>query len=267
MPFFEASKILSLLIDPLNAIFLLLLIATLFLWRGKLLPARRLLTLLVTGLVAVIVFPIGNLLLLPLEERFPQPNPLPAKVDGIIMLGGAQQPRLTRAHGQPAMNGRAERMTTFLALARQYPGAKLLFSGGSGEFLHQEVNEADTVRLFLQQQGFDADRVVYESRSRNTYENAVNSKALAQPKAGETWLLVTSAADVPRAVGIFRKIGWPVLPFPCDYNALRGEWAPNLALLDALSTIDHGLHEWIGLAVYYLTGKTSSFFPAPEENQ
>lgn len=263
MSFFQLSKILGLVIDPLNAVFLLLVVATIFLWWGKPLAARRLLTLIVALFIAVIVLPVGNSLLLPLEERFPQPNPLPEKVDGIIMLGGAQLPLLTRAHGQPALNARAERMTTFLALARQYPQAMLVFSGGSGELLHQDVSEAETVRLFLRQQGFDADRVRYESVSRNTYENAINSKALVQPKTGETWLLVTSAADLPRAVGIFRHIGWPVVAIPCDYNALRAEWAPSSSLLDALLTIRSGLHEWIGLAVYYLTGKTDTLFPAP----
>ena len=264
MSFFELSKILGLLIDPLNAIVLLLVIATIFLWRGKPLAARRLLTLIVALFIALIVFPLGDLLLGPLEERFPQPSSMPTKVDGIIMLGGAQQPRLTNAHGQPAMNGGAERMTTFLALARQYPEARLIFTGGSAALLHADVGEAETVHLFLRQQGFDAGRVLYETRSRNTYENAVHSKALAQPKAGERWLLVTSAANLPRAIGVFRSIGWPVQAMPCDYHSLPPEWPVFNSPLDSLVEISNGLHEWIGLVVYYITGKTSSFFPQPE---
>ena len=267
MSFFELSKTLGLLIDPLNAIFLLLVIATIFLWWGKPLAARRLATLIVVLFIAVIVFPIGDLLLAPLEERFPQPNPLPTKVDGIIMLGGAQEPRLTKAHGQPAMNGRAERMTTFLALARRYPAARLVFTGGSGELLRQDAGEAETVRLFLRQQGFDGGRVLYETTSRNTYENAVRGKALAQPKAGERWLLVTSAGDLPRAVGVFRNIGWQVEAMPCDYHSLPPEWPVFNSPLDSLFEISNGLHEWIGLIVYYITGKTSSFFPRPEHNE
>ena len=265
MSFFELSKILGALAEPLNTILLLLLVATLLLWRGRARAGRWLLTATVAVLSLIMVLPISNLLLTPLEQRFPQLDPLPAKVDGIVMLGGAQQPRLTRAYGQPAMNDHAERMTTFLALARRYPEARLLFSGGSGDIRHPEAGEADTVRLFLEQQGFDASRVQYESRSRNTYENALYSKALVKPQANETWLLVASAGDVPRSIGVFRAVGWQVTPFPCDYNALPLEWTPSFSLLDSLKGVDYALHEWIGLLAYYLTGKSSSIFPAPNQ--
>lgn len=264
MSFFELSKILGLLLDPLNAIYVLLIIIAIMLWGGAFVWARRLVLLLVLVLSAVIVLPVGDWLLAPLENRFPQLVPLPEKVDGIIMLGGAQEPRLTKAHGQPAMNSHAERMTSFLALARLYPDARLVFSGGSGDPLHQDVNEGDTVKLFLIQQGFDATRVVYESRSRNTYENVLFSKELVQPKPNETWLVVGSAADLPRTVGIFRRLDWRVTAVPCDYRALPPELLPSLSLLDNLLNIRAALHEWAGLVVYYFTGKSASFFPGPE---
>src|SRR5436305_970763 len=116
MPFFELSKILGLLINPINVICLLVFIATWLLWRERHVAAKRVLTLVTALMVVMTLLPIGDLLLWPLEQRFPSPNPWPAKVDGIIALGGSQQPLLTREHGQPAMNGHAERMTTFLAL-------------------------------------------------------------------------------------------------------------------------------------------------------
>jgi len=264
MDFFQLSKTFSWLLDPLNSIFLLLLITMVLLWRGKILAARRTLGFVIAVLLAVIVIPIGSLLLWPLEQRFPQLNPQLEKVDGIIMLGGAQRPLITRAYGQASVNGHAERMTTFLMLARRYPKAKLVFSGGSGDMRNQDVTEAATVKLFLQEQGFDANRVLYEDKSRNTYENGVFSKKIAEPKTGETWLLITSAADLPRAVGVFRRIAWPVVPVPCDYDVLEPRWRLTSSLLDALLSISHGLHEWIGLAVYYLTDKSDSFFPVAE---
>jgi uncharacterized SAM-binding protein YcdF (DUF218 family) len=264
MSFFEFSKIFGFLIDPLNVVFLLIFIATLLLWGGRHLAARRVLTFVLAIFAIVIVFPIGDLLLSPLEQRFPPLDPWPPKVDGIIMLGGAQRSLLTKEYGQPALNRHAERMTTFLALARHYPDAKLLFSGGSGEIRHQDVSEVDTVRLFLKQQGFNPDRVRYESKSRNTYENAVLSKNLAKPKPNEIWLLVTSAAHLPRAVGVFQNIGWSVVPVPCDYEAMKPTWLPSLDLLDAMQNIHYALHEWSGLAVYYFTGKTGRFFPGSD---
>lgn len=261
--FFETAKAFGLLLEPVNALFTLLLIATGLLWRGRWRVARWLVTFAVTGLAGLIFLPIAALLLLPLEQRFPMPMPLPQQVDGIIMLGGAQQPRLTAAYGQPALNSHAERMSTFLAMARRYPGAKLVASGGSSDPLRPELSEADTTRLFLIQQGFDPTRVVFESKSRNTYENAVFSKEVVAPKAQERWLLITSAADLPRAVGVFRKVGWPVIPMPCDYNATPPTWKPSSSLLVELNALHHALHEWAGLLAYYLTGKSESLFPAP----
>ena len=263
MGFFELSKIGGFVLEPLNALFLALLLVLALLRFRRPASAQRLLAAIVALLALQFFVPIGALALRPLETRFPAPAELPAQVDGIIMLGGAQQPRLTRAWGQPALNGHAERMTTFLALARRYPGARLVFSGGSGDPLHQEVEEADTVRLFLREQGFDPARVSYESTSRNTWENAVHSRTMVSPRPGEAWLLVTSAADLPRAIGAFRGVGWPVTPVPCDYNTLPIDWTPGLSLLDSFEALAWALHEWAGLVAYFATGKSAVLFPAP----
>ncbi|MGH8587791.1 MAG: YdcF family protein [Gammaproteobacteria bacterium] len=263
MDFFRLSKALAVFTDPLNLLAFVLLAALVLLWRGRWTGARRLLAFVVAGLFAVTVFPIGDLLLFVLEQRFPAPASLPDKVDGIIMLGGAQQARLTAAYGQRALNGAAERMTTFLALARRYPRARFVFAGGSRDVLHPETREQPTVRMFLEQQGFDAKRVQYESGSRTTYENVVNAKALIRPRPEETWLLVQSAAEIPRSIGVFNKQGWTVTPVPCDYNAAPPEWLPGLSATAAFEKLDHALHEWIGLVVYYITGKTDRLFPAP----
>jgi uncharacterized SAM-binding protein YcdF (DUF218 family) len=119
------------------------------------------------------------------------------------------------------------------------------------------------VRMFLEQQGFDANRVQYESSSRTTHENVVNAKALVRPRPGETWLLVQTAADIPRSIGVFDMQGWRVTPVPCDYNAMPPEWLPGLSATKAFEKLDHALHEWIGLVVYYVTGKTNRLFPGP----
>lgn len=260
MSFFSLAKVGAVLTEPANVLFLALLAAAVLLWRGRVRVARILVTLLAAGLGMLIFVPVGALLLQPLEQRFPM-EPLPETVHGIVLLGGAQQPGLTAAHGQTHLNGRAERMNVFLILARRYPEAKLVASGGAGE--DGEVNEALTTRVFLMEQGFDPARVMFEERSRNTHENALFSRRLAAPKAGETWLLVTSAADVPRAVGVFRKLSWEVLPVPCDYQVLAPDWRPSVSLLGELTLLDHALHEWLGLAVYYWTGRSASFFPGP----
>ena len=105
----------------------------------------------------------------------------------------------------------------------------------------------------------------FENRSRNTYENAIMTRALVRPKPGESWLLVTSAAHMPRSIGIFRHIGWDMTAYPVDYRTFGNsrDDKPTTEALDSLRRLDVALHEWVGLAAYWAAGKTDTFFPAP----
>jgi uncharacterized SAM-binding protein YcdF (DUF218 family) len=122
------------------------------------------------------------------------------------------------------------------------------------------LSEAQVARLFFIQQGVDASRVIFEDRSRDTFENVRFSERLAKPKPGEIWLLVQSAADTPRAVAIFRKAGWPVIPVPVAYKTGGGS---GIDLVGNLSLLDHAAHEWMGLVAYRLAGRTDEMFPGP----
>lgn len=262
--FFVLSKVLWFLIQPLNLIALLVIGSALTSWRGKVRTARWMLVLAMLGLIAPIVLPIDRWLLSPLEQRFSAPDPMPRQVDGIILLGGAQRPTLTAYWRQPELNASAETLVTFLALARRYPQAKLVFSGGSGNIFRQDLSEEQTVRLFLKQQSFDDTLVKYENKSRNTYENALLSQRLMRPEPGQIWLMITNARTIPRAIGAFRKLGWNVTPIPADHTVIPdGEWEPQFNLALGFTTINEGLHEWLGLVAYYLSGKSSDLFPAP----
>src|SRR5437762_14334468 len=119
----------------------------------------------------------------------------------------------------------------------------------------------------LQGLGIVRARILLEHRSSNTVENAIFSKALAQPKPGERWLLVTSAHHLPRAVGVFRKAGFPVEAYPVDWRTRGAEDAlrPFASVGDGLRRSDTAVREWVGLAVYWLTGRSSELFPGPTE--
>ncbi len=260
---FVFSKIVWLLIQPANLL-LLLLLAGLLLgltpWRRA---GRWLTGLAALGFAAVAILPMGDWLIQPLEQRFPAPDGLPERVDGIIVLGGAVGVAGTVAYGRPALNGHAERMTEFIALARRYPAAKLVFTGGDATLLGDgKVTEADVARFLFETIGPAPDRVIYESESRNTFENAINSKRLVAPADGERWLLVTSAFHMPRAVGVFRKAGWTVEPYPVDYKSRR---RPGLrfSLAGGLSKLHYATHEWIGMIAYRLMDRMDEVFPGP----
>jgi uncharacterized SAM-binding protein YcdF (DUF218 family) len=217
----------------------------------------------VTGtslLLAIAFLPTDAWLMGPLENRFPPVRDMPAHVDGIIALGGAIDPERTEAHGIPSLNDEAERVTTFVTLARRYPTAKLVFTSGSAFVFADHPKEADAAKRLFADLGMDTTKIIFERESRNTYENAIFSKPLADPKPGETWILVTSAWHMPRAVGIFRRAGWSVLPWPVAYKS-GGAYDPNLA--DNLADLERAAHEWLGLVAYCLLGRTDALFPAP----
>jgi uncharacterized SAM-binding protein YcdF (DUF218 family) len=209
--------------------------------------------------------PLGNVLLLTLSERFPAWQEQGRAPDGIIVLGGAINPDLTAVRGAPEINSSAERMTTAAVLARQFPDAKIVLSGGNANPFHPQSTEAEVGRQLLEGLGVAAARIVMEDRSRNTYENAIFTRETIHPKAGERWLLVTSAYHMPRAMGVFRAAGFAVEAYPVDWRT-RG-WVdarrPFLTLSGGLGRFDTASHEWVGLAGYWLAGRTNSWFPAP----
>ena len=218
----------------------------------------------VGGFVLLAALPIDRWMIQPLEDRFPPARGLPAHVDGIIVLGGAVDTDRTAEHGIPALNSAAERMTAFAGLARRYPEARLVFTGGSGALLPGTLTEADVARALFLELGVDQQRMIYEDASRTTFENAEFSRKLVNPKPGEVWLLVTSANHMPRSVGVFRRLGWPVQPWPVAFKtpSKRG-YAILAPLYSHIQIAELAFHEWLGLLVYYLTGRSDTLFPAP----
>lgn len=261
--FFVAAKIFWLFASPLHLL-LILLLAGLILsprWRHG-----RALALASAIALALIVFsPVSALLIRPLENRFPEKSKIMPPPRGIIVLGGAVDEGLTRARDQVALNEAAERMTEGVALARFYPQALLVFSGGSSALIDDTAREADVARRLWRELGVTENRMLFEDRSRNTYENAAFTKKLIDPKKGERWLLVTSAFHMPRAMGIFRALGMEVEAFPVDYRTFGDarDFLPPGDGARAILNFETAAREWTGLLAYRLTGKTGALFPAP----
>ena len=263
--FFILSKVIGFFTLPSNAIAVacalgLVLLATR--WRRA---GTRLLAL---GVVALLVFgysPAGTMLLLSLSERFPAWQSDGRAPDGIIVLGGAIDSDATAARGTLEVDHSADRVFAMLDLGRRYPQARIVFSGGSGALLMDGVSEAPIAGGLLQSYGVAADRIVLETASRSTAENAAFTRRLVEPKPGERWLLVTSAFHMPRSIGAFRAAGFDVEAYPVDWRS-RG-WIDGTMPFDRLSAglarTDVAIHEWIGLIAYWLGGKSSALLPAP----
>ena len=171
-------------------------------------------------------------------------------------------------HGTPVFGPSIDRLIAAAQLAHRFPKARILFSGGNGSLDSTDpAREADFALPVFESLGISGDRLIMERRSRNTEENAEFSKALVSPKEGEQWLLVTSAYHMPRAVGIFRKAGFAVEPYPVDWRSGRANLLrPSRFFIGGLGRIDTAAREWMGLIAYWITGRTSELFPGPEQN-
>ena len=253
--------------EPGRVIVAALAVGIVLLWTPWARAGRWLASLGIAVLLMVSVFPVGAAMNAGLENRFPQIDVLPPAADGVIVLGGATQPGLFRARGQIAMNDNGERLIEFVRLARRYENAVLIYTGG-GKSANPEIpTEADVAREVMVATGLDPDRVLFESSATNTYENAVFAARLVEPARGPIWLLVTSAAHMPRAVGSFRAAGWDVIPYPVDFNSAGptglGDWRPRFKPTSGLASFGEAVHEWVGLATYWVLGRTEDLFPAP----
>ena len=264
--FFILSKTLGFFAAPSNVLIALavlgvVLMATRFSRCGRRLAVAGVVLLAVAGLT-----PFGNALMLPLEQRFPPWDAARGAPDGIVVLGGAIEPETSAARGQAALNEAAERLTAVAALARRFPQARIVYSGGDASLLGNQPDEAQFALPLLESFGVAKQRIALERQSRNTHQNAAFTAALVKPKPGERWLLVTSAHHMPRAVGCFRRVGFTVEAYPVDWRTAGWQdlRRPFRSAAGGLARSDAAVREWAGLLVYWLTGKTFEMFPGPE---
>ena len=180
-------------------------------------------------------------------------------MDGIIVLGGGEDARASAYWGQMQFNEGGDRFAAGLALARQFPDARLLFAGGSGalrDLAGADVSEASIAERFFLDQGIDPDRLLLEGRSRNTSENARLSLTLANPEADDTWVLVTSAFHMPRAMRSFEAAGWTgLVPYPVDYRTAGFTDDIGWNLTGNLLVLNTAIRETFGQLAYRLTGR------------
>ena len=263
--FFLVSKLLWLVLEPSNFIGFIMLAGIL------LLPRRVNLSLWLLGFgamvyVACAFLPVSEWLTRPLEDRFARPIEPMMEPDGIIVLGGAVSSSAYSSRHLVQLGDHGSRMTEFITLARRFPNARLVFTGGSGELAGSVISESVAAKVFFESQGLATSRMIFEDQSRNTWENAQFTRNIVHPSPGQHWLLVTSAFHMPRSVGVFRRAGFDVVAGPADFatsGLVKELWMPKSAASTSLYHLDIAIREWIGLLAYYVSGKTDSLFPKP----
>lgn len=262
--FFYASKLGLLMFQPTS---LCLLAITVGLLASRTRTGQRLALGGTAALLLLGFSPVANWLVRPLEQRFPKPdlNQIGGRVAGIVILGGFEDTWVSRGRKELALTDAAERFTEGVRLAQRLPQAKVLFTGGTGDVFESE-GAADLVAGYLVAFGIARERIILEKTSRTTAENATLSKAIANPKAGEIWLLVTSAQHMPRSIGVFRRQGFDVLAWPVDYRTAggSGDWLSGFSSAsEGWRRADFAVREWYGLVGYWLSGRSRELFPGP----
>ena len=261
--FFFLSKTIGAMLLPTNFLIGIGLLGALLLATRWARLGRQLMVAAVVLLAICGFSPLGNWLLYPLESRFPPWDPAQGAPDGIIVLGGSIDADISAAHGVAVVRNAADRILAAAALAHRYPNARVIFSGGSANLISNDAREADYAGALLESLGVPKARLMMERRSRNTRENAEFSKAMAAPKGGERWLLVTSAYHMPRAIGLFRKAGFVVEPYPVDWRVSGHDNLFNVDAHDGLLRTDIALREWLGLLAYRVSGSIDELLPGP----
>lgn len=260
---FVIAKVVGFILLPSNFIAALAVLGLMFLllnWRRA---GQGLLILSAFLLLAAGFSPLGAYSLSAIENRFSRPD-LKEPIAGIILLGGAIDTHVTASRGQPTVNEAGERLIATAELSRAFPAARLILSGGTNHILTaQPLRESEVAREVLVQLGVAPARIELEAESRDTCEDSSESAKLAQAKPGDTWVIVTSASHMARAINCFDAAGFAVVPYPVDYRTLAGSGSFSIpaSVQQGLADVDLAAHEWIGLMGYWLTGRTENLLP------
>ena len=261
--FFVLSKILSFLIYPLFlAIFLLIL----FIFFRKHYPkvARILFYIALVGLYAFSIEPIADLLMLPLEVPFEKQTAVSRrrrlgfalpKAEAIVVLSGMID--LQRSSAERIEVGAAsDRIIEGMLLAKDCPESLLILSGGSGDLFDQSKSEAKLMEILALRFGISAERIRVDTRSRNTYENAVESKKILDKEKISSFVLVTSAFHMKRAVGCFQKVELHPIPYAVDFRNHLGKYGlfSFIPQVGSLGESTAAIHEYVGIITYKLRG-------------
>ena len=250
--FFLFSKILSFLLMPLTWFFVLLIIS----WRTKEESKKRRVR--IAAILLIVVF--SNQVIFDRTMRIWEINaveePKAVTFDALIVLGGlsSYDPQLDRIQ----FSRGADRLLQAIELWKKGIAKKIIFTGGSGSILHDDILESDKIRDYLKKIGIPDSVMIYENKSRNTHENAALTKVLLKNHSlNGKYLLVTSAFHMRRAMACFTKEGISVTPYSVDRYS--GPWKLEFDYLflpsaETLSDWNTLLHEWVGCITYKFRG-------------
>ncbi len=256
-------KLIDLLIKPTNW----LLLGALFgVFAGLLLRRVWITWIGAAFLAAMFIFsyvPLGEWLMVPLENHYPLAKRYPDKVDGVVAIGTRISRDMSEKRNEPSIVGDGQPFTALIEFARNFPDAKLILTGIGESTDSWPADLSGHLKEYYTRLGFDPERITYEPLSLTMEDFAENTYELAEPEPGENWYLVASAYRMPRAMNAFQHAGWDIEAWPTDYRT-NGEYdpiAPHMRPTYYLFMIDFALNEWLGLITQWWQGKTDTILP------
>jgi len=251
--FFILSKILSFLLSPIFWIVISIVLYFIFkkkTWRRKLL---------IVSFIVLVVF--SNQFLFYhvsgwWEGELQNPNTV-KNYDGIILLGGfsSYKTEVERIRFHES----ADRLMQALQLYKMEKVKYFVFTGGSARIIVRGQKEGMFLKNYLSLMGIKNEDLLVEWNSRNTHENAIETKQILTERELQkgTFLLVTSAFHMKRALGCFKKVGIDVYPYSTD--PLQSTLSPDFAdcIMPSASVLamwERLFREWVGYVMYRFKG-------------
>lgn len=175
-----------------------------------------------------------------------------------ILLGGFISYNIKESRA--SFNSASDRFIQTALLYKNQHINKIIIAAGNGYITEHNFKEAEYAKQYLVQLGVPAEAIFTDPLSRNTYENAVNTKKIADSlQIKGALLLISSAIHLPRAGKLFKKQGLTIKPYPCDFitqNISNNFWDDYLLpSARTLSDWDSFIKELTGTIVYKLQGK------------
>jgi len=222
---FILKKTISLLLMPLPLGFLLLLLSIWFIYKQKIIQAKFTLMFSITWIALISWAPFANMLLHPLESKYSRLETFPLNIKYILLLGGDKERRAWEA----------------LRLYHKIPNVTIITSGYA---LHDQVSEADKTKKLLIESGIKKENIITQTQVKDTQEEAIEMKK----RVGEnTFILVTSAYHLPRAMKFFQQEGLNPIPAPADFTNPHEDSILSVFQAKQLKKTERAWHEYLGL--------------------
>ena len=255
--FFIFSKIFKFFLDPFNLLiisFFLFLLITARAKKNKLKSTYWF----VLFWSLLLYKPIPEFLVKNLEDKFSYKEESFLKLEGIIVLGGSTgSGKIAEDRNDISLGSSSERVFKGLQFLQQQPQGTVIFTGFSGSLFHEGLSEAEITEKLIKALKVDSKKILFEKRSRNTFENAIFTGEIFDDLKIKKWGIVTSASHMKRAIATFEKQHPEIVfdPIPVDFQTANSIYLKPGNMQGSLNFWRIYIHETVGYWVYKLTRK------------